>query len=69
MCCGHCRPLFFPNLPLPHSTHYVFPSALTHEKEHSPQMLDTTETQSTQYSGRSRFVDEWFVVYSLSSLS
>jgi hypothetical protein len=63
MCCGHCRPLFFPNVPFHHSGHH-FPSTtpqpelnneseLSQKSKQSPQMGDASETQSTAYSGRS----------------
>lgn len=60
MCCGHCRPLIFSNVPFHHFGHY-FPSVtpqleLNQEKEQSPQMGDASETQSTQYSGKSLHV-------------
>jgi hypothetical protein len=69
MCCGHCRPLIFPNVPFHHSDHY-FPSTtprqeLNQEKEfsqkskQSSQMGDASETQSTPYSsGRSLDFDQ-----------
>jgi hypothetical protein len=63
MCCGHCRPLFFSNVPFHQSGHH-FPSItsqqelnqkieLSQKSIQSPQMGDASETQSTPYSSRS----------------
>jgi hypothetical protein len=58
MCCGHCRPFAFPNVPFHHSGHYSPPmipqQQLNKERElsqKSTQMGDASETQSTVYSG------------------
>jgi len=63
MCCGHCRSLFFSNVPFHQSGHH-FPSItsqqefnqkreLSQKSVQSPQMGDASETQSTPYSSRS----------------
>ncbi len=56
ICCGHCRPLIFPNVPFHHSCHN-FPlinpqRELNQDKEQSPQLGDASDTQSTPYSSR-----------------
>jgi hypothetical protein len=62
ICCGHCRPLVFPNVPFHHSGHCSPPivpqQQLSKEKElshKSIQMDDASETQSTPYSGKFDF--------------
>ena len=58
MCCGHCRPLIFPNVQCHHTNHHFPPitpqTQLNHEKmEQSPRIGETSDTQSTPHSGRS----------------
>ncbi|CAF0755959.1 unnamed protein product [Adineta steineri] len=53
MCCGHCRPLFPPNIPFNHPDHYIpQQQSLDKEKkssEKSIKMSDASETQTSPY--------------------
>jgi hypothetical protein len=75
MCCGHCRPSFYPNIPFQHSGHY-FPSPVSQQlnkerefsqkSKQSTQMGDASETLSTPYSGIScNWIDWGYCVRSL----
>lgn len=62
MCCGYCRPMFFPSMPCHHSGHYLptptpqqepnQPKEFLQKSEPFPSIEDGTESQSSHYSGR-----------------
>lgn len=79
MCCGYCRPMFYPNMPCHQSGQRLSPPTpqqkpneqkeFLQKSEPFPSIEDGTESQSSHYSGRLLPICSFILIGSSSSLS